>query len=1463
MNKPPFLPSLVIRVVRSNKLTASTSRRLTLALIAVVVAGLAASSAAPPAAHFFAGTSPAPPAAVRLRTRVPARPAVSPRKHASAQADDATARGRAELNIERRGHAAIALGNGKVLIIGGENERGLVKESELFDLSSKSFSLAAELINRRTDAVAIRLPDGRVMVLGGRNQKGELKSTEIYDSESNSFTRGPKMVHARAGHTATELADGRILIAGGNAHGSAEIFDPSSLKFSRVAARMQSPRSAHSAILLKSAKVLIAGGLSPGGGEVGSGEIFDPETMQFSATRNAMKGLRTRPTLRVLPDGKVQVIGGDDARSMEMFNVEGRYFTAQSHLVPGDNSQTGLAEVMRAKTQAGLFHKTDRESFKLSRVPFGDRSKDRFSRLQDLMAREETLGDVLDRSEYTITELPGSGGTSGGVIVTGGVSGSGKVLRTMAALESSPATVTTDKTDYQPGDTVIISGTGWEPGETVQLTLHRDNGTEDTVLSAVAGQDGNISNSEYEVQESDLDVTFLLTAVGQTSGFTAQTTFTDSVNFQSIAIGAQTPTPVIAGNAATYLVTLGFAGSGNLGCSGTLSVITGVGQTGLPSGTSALFSPNPVASGGADQTSALTITTSAILTPAGTFTFTVQAVVPNVAGGQGCNGATRTATATLVISANCSAPTITCPPAVTVECDADVPPNATNLATFVAQGGTASPSSPACGPVTVEFISDVPSGTCPKIITRTYRATDAFNNTKDCTQIITVDDTIAPVATTAAGAGNGTLECSDSAGITTALAFVPAFSDNCTTSVTADLTSDQSTPDANCANAYVRVRKWTATDDCDNTSLEYTQTITVVDTTAPVATTAAGAGDGNFECSDSAGIAAALAFVPAFSDNCTASVSADLFSDQTTPDANCANAYVRVRRWTSTDGCANTGLEYAQTITVVDTTAPLATTAAGAGDGNFECSNTAGIDTALEFVPAFSDNCTASVSADLISDQTTPDGNCANAYVRVRKWTSTDGCANTSLEYTQTITVVDTTAPLATSAAGAGDGNFECSNTAGIDTALAFVPTFSDNCTASVSADLISDQTTPDSNCANAYVRVRKWTSTDGCANTSLEYTQTITVVDTTAPVAMTAAGAGDGNFECSNPAGIATSLEFVPAFSDNCTAAVSADLTSDQTTTDPDCANAYVRVRKWTANDACGNTSLEYTQTITVVDTTAPTITAFPPDTTVSCANAVPPANDSSVTATDNCGTVTITHDPDLISNQTCPNEYTITRKYHATDACGNVTDRCQTITVNDTTAPSITCPGNVTVFCAGSAGSTVTYDTPTASDNCGGNPTVVCAPPSGNAFPIGSTTVNCTATDSCGNINSCNFTVSVNYNFNGFFQPVDNYPEPNAVKAGQSVPLKFQLTCGISFISDINAVTSIQSANVPCMGGDPGDPIPADDSGASGLHYDYVANQFIYSWKTQKGWANTCRVFILTLGDGTQHLAYFKFKK
>src|SRR5205823_4038198 len=49
------------------------------------------------------------------------------------------------------------------------------------------------------------------------------------------------------------------------------------------------------------------------------------------------------------------------------------------------------------------------------------------------------------------------------------------------------------------------------------------------------------------------------------------------------------------------------------------------------------------------------------------------------------------------------------------------------------------------------------------------------------------------------------------------------------------------------------------------------------------------------------------------------------------------------------------------------------------------------------------------------------------------------------------------------------------------------------------------------------------------------------------------------------------------------------------------------------------------------------------------------------------------------------------------------------------------------------------------TATDNCG-TPTIVSAPPSGSTFPVGTTVVTNTATDSHGNTSACTFTVTIN---------------------------------------------------------------------------------------------------------------------
>ncbi len=80
------------------------------------------------------------------------------------------------------------------------------------------------------------------------------------------------------------------------------------------------------------------------------------------------------------------------------------------------------------------------------------------------------------------------------------------------------------------------------------------------------------------------------------------------------------------------------------------------------------------------------------------------------------------------------------------------------------------------------------------------------------------------------------------------------------------------------------------------------------------------------------------------------------------------------------------------------------------------------------------------------------------------------------------------------------------------------------------------------------------------------------------------------------------------------------------------------------------------------------------------------------------------------------------------------------------DHSPPSIVCPPSVAgVECTSPAGAVVTYPAPMVSDDTDPNPVVVSVPASGSTFPIGTTTVTCTATDVSGNSSSCTFTVTV----------------------------------------------------------------------------------------------------------------------
>jgi hypothetical protein len=96
------------------------------------------------------------------------------------------------------------------------------------------------------------------------------------------------------------------------------------------------------------------------------------------------------------------------------------------------------------------------------------------------------------------------------------------------------------------------------------------------------------------------------------------------------------------------------------------------------------------------------------------------------------------------------------------------------------------------------------------------------------------------------------------------------------------------------------------------------------------------------------------------------------------------------------------------------------------------------------------------------------------------------------------------------------------------------------------------------------------------------------------------------------------------------------------------------------------------------------------------------------------------------------------------ATDATGNSAGGSFTVTVTDHTAPPLTLPGNLAATATSPSGAIVSF-VASASDLVDGTRPVACVPGSGSTFPIGATTVACSASDLHGNAANGSFTVTV----------------------------------------------------------------------------------------------------------------------
>ena len=347
-------------------------------------------------------------------------------------------------------------------------------------------------------------------------------------------------------------------------------------------------------------------------------------------------------------------------------------------------------------------------------------------------------------------------------------------------------------------------------------------------------------------------------------------------------------------------------------------------------------------------------------------------------------------------------------------------------------------------------------------------------------------------------------------------------------------------------------------------------------------------------------------------------------------------------------------------------------------------------------------------------------GGCGDTRTITRTWTATTGSSEPA-SCSQIITVRDTMAPALTGVPG--------DLTAACDAVPPpTAPTATDACDASPVIAL--DESQAAGACDGAYVLTRTWTATDACGNEATA-SRVITVVDVAAPVLTCPSDALA--MEC--PADTGAGALGSATANDNCSAVTiwSSDVSV------PGCEGTETITRTWTAADDCGN-SASCDQAIAVVDTTPPVLAGVPGDVTAQC-DSVPPAATPAVL--DACDA-----DPNITFMESevagsCPGDYTLTRTWTATDACGNEVSAAQVVAVEDTTGPVIVCPPAAPLLECPADTSPAALGSATATDACSG---ATLASSDDSVPGCGGTEVitrTWTATDQCGNWDYCEQTI------------------------------------------------------------------------------------------------------------------------
>lgn len=250
-----------------------------------------------------------------------------------------------QMTVPRSSQTVTALEDGTTLIAGGWSNGGPLASAEIFDPNTNTSAPTGSMATARWLHVAVALSDGRVMAVGGEDAEGEtLRSVEIYDPATEQWAAASSTAQAHYNPNAVGLSDGRVLVArgtteiydvgldqwtpsalpaglgsvnqvvvlpdgrvfaigGGYPDSPAALFDPATNTWTGVgSSRVASPNAA----VLGDGRVLLHRYTTEGWPDT---EIFDPASGSWSLVANPTIG-RSRTHMVSLVDGRVALLGG-------------------------------------------------------------------------------------------------------------------------------------------------------------------------------------------------------------------------------------------------------------------------------------------------------------------------------------------------------------------------------------------------------------------------------------------------------------------------------------------------------------------------------------------------------------------------------------------------------------------------------------------------------------------------------------------------------------------------------------------------------------------------------------------------------------------------------------------------------------------------------------------------------------------------------------------------------------------------------------------------------------------------------------------------------------------------------------------------------------------------------------------------------------------------------------------------